>query len=104
MFHCLPENLDIGSFVVFRPTNDIYSIIVIEKKSKKKLADNFILVQNFINEEFVSPHRLLLIRLLPAALQSRDKFLIRFSLSHSKHEEFDGLHRHHFLLLSLINK
>ena len=36
VFHCLPENLDIGWFVVFRPTNDIYSIIVIEKKNLKK--------------------------------------------------------------------
>ena len=106
MCHCLPKNRDIGLFVVFRPTNDIYSIIVIgkKKKKKKKVADNCFLVQNFINEEFLSPHQLLLIRLLPAALQSHDKMLIRFSLSLSKHEEFDGLHHHHFLLLSLINK
>ena len=89
--------------MVFRPTNDIYSIIVIGEK-EKKLADNCTLVQNFINEEFVSPHRLLLIRLMPPALQSRDKMLIRFSLSLSEHEEFDGLHHRHFLLLSLINK
>ena len=108
MFHCLPKNRDIGLFVVFPQTNDIYSIIVIGKKKKKKkekkrLVGNCILEQNLINEEFLSPHRLLLIRLLPAALQSHDKKLIRFSLSLSRHEEFDGLHHHHFLL-SLMNK